>query len=395
MANVLLFPTRRPLTGMSTDRALRLATRGSDLAMRQAALVQDRVGTRRRPVELIEVETEGDRIRDELIADLGRIGAFVHALDQEVVDGDCDAAVHSMKDMPTEFADGIVVAAVPERAAAGDLLVTKNGKRLDDLHEGAVVGTSSLRRTAQLLHARSDLDVRPLRGNVDTRIEKLLAPDLQREHERRTDPDDEHREMREYNVDPKGVLDDENEELDDPDEDGSEFDQTVEEWFDGLSELERGALGREYDHEYDALVLAEAGLERSGLRHKIGTTRLPTDEFVPAPAQGAIAITASDEAVVSRLRQKLDHAPTRVAVTVERTVLAELGGGCVAPLGVHATVQGDTVNVRTQVLSTDGTEVVEATRELPVGSHAEAAREFAAELAGRGADDLIAAAAEE
>ncbi|WP_435117649.1 hydroxymethylbilane synthase [Halolamina sp. C58] len=382
---------------MSTDRTLRLATRGSDLAMRQAAFVQERVGTRRRPVELVEVQTEGDRIQDELIADLGRIGAFVHALDREVVDGDCDAAVHSMKDMPTEFADGMVVAAVPERAAAGDLLVTKDGKELDDLHEGAVVGTSSVRRTAQLLHARPDLDVRPLRGNVDTRIEKLLAPELQREHERRlgTDEQEASKQMREYNIDPEGELDDENEGLNALEEEIDEFDQSVDEWFDSLSELERGALGQEYDHEYDAIVLAEAGLERSGLRHRIGTSRLPTEEFVPAPAQGVIAVTARDEDVISRLRNKLDHAPTRVAVTVERTVLAELGGGCVAPLGVHATVQGNTVSVRAQVLSTDGTEVVEATRDLPVDSHVDAAVEFAADLADRGADDLIAAAAEE
>ena len=382
---------------MSTDRALRLATRGSDLAMRQAAFVQERVGTRRRPVELVEIETEGDRIQDELIADLGRIGAFVHALDQEVVDGDCDAAVHSMKDMPTEFAEGMVVAAVPERAAAGDLLVTRDGRSLEDLHEGAVVGTSSLRRTAQLLHARPDLDVRPLRGNVDTRIEKLLAPELQREHERRMDTEEaaESKEMREYNIDPEGVLDDENEDLDEPDDADDEFNQTVEEWFDSLSELERGALGQEYDHEYDALVLAEAGLERSGLRHKIGTSRLPMDQFVPSPAQGAIAVTARDEDTIGRLRQKLDHAPTRVAVTVERTVLAELGGGCVAPLGVHATVQGDTVTVRAQVLSTDGTEVVEESRDLPIETHVVAAESFAADLAERGAADLIAAAADE
>lgn len=381
---------------MSTDRTLRLATRGSDLAMRQAALVQERVGTRRRPVELVEIETEGDRIQDELIADLGRIGAFVHALDQEVADGDCDAAVHSMKDMPTEFAEGMVVAAVPERAAAGDLLITEDGKSFEDLREGAVVGTSSLRRTAQLLHARPDLNVRPLRGNVDTRIEKLLAPRLQREHERRMDTDETESstEMREYNIDPEGELDDENEGLHALEQENDEFDQTVDEWFESLGELERGALGQEYDHEFDAIVLAEAGLERSGLRHHIGTSRLPKDKFVPAPAQGAIAVTAKDEDVIKRLRQKLDHAPTRVAVTVERTVLSELGGGCVAPLGVHATVQGNSVNVRAQVLSTDGTEVVEGTRDLPIETHADAAVEFAADLAERGADDLIAAAAE-
>ena len=382
---------------MSTDRTLRLATRGSDLAMRQAAFVQERVGTRRRPVELVEVETEGDRIQDELISELGRIGAFVHALDQEVVDGDCDAAVHSMKDMPTEFADGIVVAAVPERAPAGDLLITEDGKDLDDLREGAVVGTSSLRRTAQLLNARPDLDVRPLRGNVDTRIEKLLAPRLQREHEERLgiEEQEESTDMRKYNIDPEGVLDEENEGLNALEEENDEFDLSVEEWFDSLSELERGALGQEFDHEFDAIVLAEAGLQRSGLVHQIGTSRLPQDEFVPAPAQGAIAVTAVDRDVVSRLRSKLDHPPTRVATTVERTVLSELGGGCVAPLGVHASVKGEHVNVRAQVLSTDGTEVVADSRDLPVENHAYAAEQFAADLAERGAADLVAAAKEE
>jgi len=381
---------------MSTDRTLRLATRGSDLAMRQAALVQERVGTRRRPVELVEVQTEGDRIRDERIAELGRIGAFVHALDQEVVDGDCDAAVHSMKDMPTQFADGIVVAAVPERAAAGDVLITEDGKELDDLREGAVVGTSSLRRTAQLLNARPDLDVRPLRGNVDTRIEKLRAPDLQREHERRlgVEEQEESTDMRQYNIDPEGELDEENEGLHALEEENDQFETSVEEWFDSLTELERGALGQEPDHEFDAIVLAEAGLQRSGLDHQIGTSRLPEDQFVPAPAQGALAITAVDRDVVSRLRSKLDHPPTRVAVTVERTILAELGGGCVAPLGVHATVQGEHVNVRAQVLSTDGTEVIADSRDLPIENHATAAEQFAADLADEGAADLVEAAKE-
>jgi hydroxymethylbilane synthase len=345
-------------------------------------------------VELVEVETEGDRIQDELIHRLGRIGAFVHALDQEVVTGTCDAAVHSMKDMPTEFADGLVIAAVPERASAADLLVTEDGKELDELREGAVVGTSSLRRTAQLLNARPDLDVRPLRGNVDTRIEKLIAPGLQREHERRleTAEDEESTEMREYNLDPEGVLDDENADLED---DADEYEMSVEEWFDSLSELQRNAMSQEPEHEYDAIVLADAGLERSGLKRQIGTSQLPQDTFVPAPAQGAIAVTAVDDDVISRLRSKLDHPPARVSTTVERTILSKLGGGCVAPLGIHATVQGEHVNVRAQVLSTDGTEVVEGNRDLPVEHHVTAAETFADDLAERGATDLVDAARDE
>ena len=384
---------------MTESGSLRLATRGSDLALRQAASVQEALASRRDPVDLVEVETEGDRITDELIHRLGKTGAFVRALDDRVVAGDCDAAVHSMKDMPTEFPDGLVVAGVPERAPAGDVLVTPDGGDLDDLPEGATVGTSSLRRTAQLLRVRPDLNVEPLRGNVDTRIEKLLAPVLQREHERRVDASaEEHSEaMKEYDVDPEGTLDapatgDDagDDEAGDAAREG-EFEVSVEAWFDSLSELERGALGREVDEEYEAVVLAEAGLRRSGLLHHVGTSRLPRTEFVPSPGQGAIAVTAVDDAVVSRVN-RLDHAPTRVATTVERTVLAELGAGCIAPIGVHATVRGRYVHVAAQVLSTDGTEVVEETRDLPVTDHADAAVAFAADLADRGAADLIEAA---
>jgi hydroxymethylbilane synthase len=166
-----LFTPDRRGGGMTTrGRTLRLATRGSDLALRQAATVREALSDRRHEVELVEVETTGDQVQDELIHRLGKTGAFVRSLDQRVLDGELDAAVHSMKDMPTEQPDELVVAGVPERAAAGDVLVTPDGSDLADLPEGATVGTSSLRRQAQLLATRPDLDVEPLRGNVDTRV---------------------------------------------------------------------------------------------------------------------------------------------------------------------------------------------------------------------------------
>src|SRR6056297_3567403 len=149
---------------------LRLATRGSDLALRQASTVRDSLASRRLTVELSEVETTGDQLTDELIHRLGKTGAFVRSLDEKVLAGELDAAVHSMKDMPTERPDRLVVAAVPERAAAEDVLVTPDGRSLDELPDGATVGTSSLRRKAQLLAERDDLTVEPLRGNVDTRL---------------------------------------------------------------------------------------------------------------------------------------------------------------------------------------------------------------------------------
>ncbi|NHN46127.1 hydroxymethylbilane synthase [Halostella sp. JP-L12] len=362
---------------MSKNGTIRLATRGSDLAMRQAATVKSALSDRRLDAELVEVETEGDRVSDELIHRLGKTGAFVRALDEQIVEGEVDAAVHSMKDMPTEQPDGLIVAGVPERAAPGDALVTPDGRRLEELPEGATVGTSSLRRGAQIRNARSDLTVEPLRGNVDTRIEKLLAPSLQREHEERTEEEKER----------KGNAG--NDDYQFP------YEQGVEEWFNDLSEIERRALEREVEVEYDAIVLAEAGLERSGLAHHVEYQRLPTDEFVPAPGQGALAVTALDGDVAEDLHTVLDHPRTRVETTVERSVLSELGGGCVAPIGVHAVIQGEYVHTAVQVFDREGEESVTATRDLPVQDHARAAREFARDLADRGAADLIAAARRE
>jgi len=361
-------------------RTLRLATRGSDLALRQAATVREALSDRRHEVELVEVETTGDQVQDELIHRLGKTGAFVRSLDQRVLDGELDAAVHSMKDMPTEQPDELVVAGVPERAAAGDVLVTPDGSDLADLPEGATVGTSSLRRQAQLLATRPDLDVEPLRGNVDTRVEKLLAPHRQHEHERRLDAAEGEGDDGD---DGDGTADD----GDAADE--RTFEQNVEEWFAGLSEIERRSMEREVETEYDAVVLARAGLERSGLLHHVDYQALPTDEFVPAPGQGALAVTALEGEGADAIHDALDHERTRVETTVERTVLAELGGGCVAPIGVHAHLQGRVVHTVVRILSRDGTEEVSAVRDLPVERHPGAARELAAELREQGGADLI------
>ncbi|MFC6837342.1 hydroxymethylbilane synthase [Halomarina ordinaria] len=349
-------------------QTLRLATRGSDLALRQAGEVRAALESSRRDVELVEVETRGDQIRDELIHRLGKTGAFVRSLDEQVLDGSVDAAVHSMKDMPTEFPPDLVVAGVPARASARDVLVTPDGAPLADLPSGATVGTGSLRRKAQLLAERPDLDVRPLRGNVDTRAEKLLAPSLQRRHEARFDAEEE---------------------------DEGTYERSPEEWFDDLSELERRALGREVDVEFDAIVLAEAGLHRSGLTGSLEFAQFSPTSFVPAPGQGALAITALEGEGAATIRSHLDHPPTRVTTTVERTVLKHLGGGCIAPIGVYARLRGEQVDVVARVLSTDGTEEVRESRSLPVEDHHTAARRFAEDLRERGAADLVDAAREE
>ena len=357
---------------MNTRGRLRLATRGSTLARRQAATVTEGLEQRRYEVELVPVETTGDQLRDELIHRLGKTGAFVRELDERVLAGDCDGAIHSMKDMPTDQPDELVTAAVPERGPVSDVLVTPDGSTLDELPRGAVVGTSSLRRRAQLLSKRPDLSVEPLRGNVDTRVEKLLAPALQAEHEARMAAEERH----------ESVED-------------TAYDQPVDDWFDDLSETERLALGREVETEYDAIVLAEAGLERSGLAPDLEYVRLSHHEFVPAPGQGALAVTARDGERAKTLNEALDHPRSRVEVTVERTILAELGGGCIAPIGIYAVVQGEYVHATVQVFDRNGEQSVNATRDLPVESHPEAARQFAADLADRGAAELIEAAKRE
>ncbi|THE66647.1 hydroxymethylbilane synthase [Salinadaptatus halalkaliphilus] len=361
---------------MRTRGTLRLATRGSTLARRQAGLVKSALEDRRYEVELVTVETTGDQITDELIHRLGKTGAFVRELDERVLEGDLDGAIHSMKDMPTEQPDDLVTAAVPERGRPGDVLVTPEGSTLSELPDGATVGTSSLRRGAQLQAERSDLSVEPLRGNVDTRLEKLLAPALQAEHQERSEADKER----------KGNTGNENFE--------PEYDRTVEEWFDQLSELERQALGREVATEYDAIVLAEAGLERSGLTHHVDYEQLPTGTFVPAPGQGALAVTATDGETAREIQSAIDHPRSRVETTVERTILATLGGGCIAPIGVYAVIQGEYVHTAVSVFDRDGEESVTATRDLPVETHADAARAFADDLADRGAATLIERARE-
>jgi hydroxymethylbilane synthase len=390
---------------MSMD--IRLATRGSALALRQAGEVTSDLEDRRHDVDLVEVETKGDQVSDALISDLGKTGAFVRALDREVMDGNVDAAVHSMKDVPTDVPDELVVAAVPHRRNPADVLVTQDGTPLEDLPSGSVVGTASLRRGAQVQAHRPDLEVEPIRGNVDTRVEKLLAPALQREHERRTEAEKEaqsadarDQKRGDYSEDVEaGVanLNSEDEaETEDREPQTAEFDRTVEEWFDSLSPLQQSALERDPDTEYDALVMARVGLERTGLIHHVNVEELPTDTHVPAAGQGALCVTARrDSEVVDALRDALEHVRTRVETTAERVILEELGGGCIAPIGVHTLVQGEIVRADVQVFNRDGSEQVGETRELDAERYAEEARELARDLRDRGAADLVAEARKE
>jgi len=255
---------------------LKIGTRGSRLARRQWAEIGELLAKRGGEAEEVIITTSGDAFLDRAIHEVS-YGAFVQELDVKVLGGEIEAAVHSMKDIPAELPEGIVIAAVPPRASPFDLLITRDGATLDELPPGAVVGTASVRRRAQLLWHRPDLAIKNLRGNVETRLEKL----------------------------------------------------------------ERG--------EYDAIILAEAGVERLGL--PVQGQRL---SFTPSPNQGAIAVTARADSPILPLLRSLDHPPSRVEVEAERRIMERVGGGCAVPLGVLARYNGSEVEVEAEILTTDG-----------------------------------------
>jgi hydroxymethylbilane synthase len=263
--------------------ALRLGTRASALARWQAQWVADELAARGLVVELVQITTRGDASSDHKITDLGGTGLFTKELERALLDGTIDLAVHSLKDLPTETTPGLVVTAVPRRASPFDALISREGKTLYELPEGAVIGTGSARRRSQLLFARRDLTIRDVRGNVDTRLQKLKAGD------------------------------------------------------------------------YDALILAEAGLARLGQRDRISEV-LPAEVMMPAVGQGALAIeTRSEDRETVEAVAGLDDFESHCAVRAERALLAGLGGGCLAPVGAWARLEPDgTLRLDAVVLPLNG-----------------------------------------
>jgi hydroxymethylbilane synthase len=278
---------------------LRIGTRGSALALWQAHHIRDRLlalrgrdgAPRVASVEIVVIRTTGDRIQSVPLSEVGGKGLFTKELEEALLAGAVDLAVHSMKDMPSELPDGLALIGVPERADPRDALVLPAGAApvvfdpsLPFLARGAVVGTSSLRRKAQLLALRPDLMVIPLRGNVDTRLGKLDAR------------------------------------------------------VDGL----------------EAILLACAGLERLGLGGRVSLA-LPPTHMVPAVGQGALALEAAvDREDVRDLVAALAHAATEAATTAERAFLATLEGNCKVPLAAHAIVSGQRLRIEGLVASVTG-----------------------------------------
>lgn len=270
-----------------TPRRITLATRKSPLALAQArAFVQElRARHAGLTVEELLVTTSGDRIQDRPLSEVGGKGLFVKEIEEALLEGRADFAVHSLKDVPPELPDGLVIGCFPLRADPRDVVVTRSGAPLAELPPGSRVGTSSLRRKLQLLDRYPDLEVLPIRGNVDTRLRKA----------------------------------------------------------------ESG--------EFDAVVLARAGLVRLGIADR-ATEVLSVESMIPAVAQGALGIEhRADDAALSELLEPLSHRDTKIAVLAERAVLRVVEGNCQLPVAAHAVASDGALTLLGLLADPDGSRV--------------------------------------
>lgn len=267
---------------------LRVGTRGSDLALWQTRWVCDRLREAHADLEIEEIiiKTHGDLVTDKPFDGDWPVGSFVTAIEQALTDKEVDFAVHSFKDLPSAITEGLVISAIPQRQVVHDVLLTSDPMELANLPSGYKIGTSSPRRSAQLLRDY-DVTIVPIRGNVPTRVAKVNDP------------------------------------------------------------------------EYDAVVLAAAGLTRLGIEHPY-VIDLPTDRFVPAPAQGALAIQTRENEIAGVLVGAIDHKPSRCAVEAERSFLHAVGAGCQTPVGALATIKGQSITLHGQLFSDDGCDLAES-----------------------------------
>jgi len=267
---------------------LRIGTRGSKLALAQTQIVIKSLGQQNEPFEyeITPIKTRGDLDNSKPLFYLDKKGIFEKEINDSVVKGDVDFAIHSVKDVPSTIHKDLVIASIPQRESVIDVLITKSRKRLKELPNGSIIGTSSLRRAIQIISFRNDFKVRPLRGNIDTRIEKAL----------------------------KG--------------------------------------------EYDAIILAEAGLKRLGKEQYI-SERFDPKKFLPAAGQGALALVCkkTDTKLVTFLH-KIEHAPSRISINAERSFISKIEGGCRFPIAAYANLSSKNhkINFYAKIFSSDGLE---------------------------------------
>ena len=307
------------------EKLIRLGTRGSKLAMWQSKWVKQELEKRGVKVELIQIRTQGD-IKTGSLSQIGGQGLFTKQLQVALSANEIDLAVHSLKDLPTEDAGGLKIAAIPERETTDDAICSRQGlgaKSLDRLPAGSVVGTGSVRRAAQILNQRPDLVIQDIRGNVDTRLAKLDSG------------------------------------------------------------------------EYDAIVLAAAGLTRLGLEHRI-SFRFEQKYMLPAVGQGALGLEtrSNDESVLAAVA-KLNHRHSFASALAERSMLRRLYAGCLAPVGARCEVEDDSITLTGVVLSRDGKIRIEAEESAACDDYEQLGISVAEKLIQSGADKLLAEVREE
>jgi hydroxymethylbilane synthase len=306
----------------SPPRTVRIGSRKSQLALVQTHWVRDRLQEQHpdRTFEVKTMSTQGDKILDVALAKIGDKGLFTKELELGMLQGDVDFAVHSLKDLPTNLPDGLMLGCVTERENPADALVVHakhQDKQIDTLPEGAVVGTSSLRRLAQLRHHYPHLTFKDVRGNLNTRLAKLDAG------------------------------------------------------------------------EYDAIILAVAGLERLGMGDRIHQI-IPSDISLHAVGQGALGIECrSNDPEILNLLKTLEHPPTAQRCYAERAFLRILEGGCQVPIGVNTVIEADTLTLTGIVASLDGQTIVKGTVSGNPESAEQLGIQLANELKAKGAQDIL------
>jgi hydroxymethylbilane synthase len=308
---------------MQNNKIIRLGSRGSALARWQTEYISELL-LQKWPefeTEISIFSTRGDRILDTPLPLIGGKGLFTSEIEAALRNRSIDIAVHSLKDLPVDDPEGLVIGAIPQRENPADVLVSRSGYQLDTLPDGATVGSSSRRRAAQLLACRPDLNIIDLRGNVDTRIRKALDP----------------------------------------------------------------------DGPYDAVVLAFAGVARLDQLDKV-TQVIPLDILLPAPAQGALGIQSRDEPEILNLLNPLIHMDSQISAQVERSFLAELGGGCSVPVAAYAHCEKGRLIFIGRVISLDGSQSIQVEGELDFSeqdSPHHFARKMAKEALDRGAKQIL------
>ena len=299
----------------------RIGTRGSPLALAQANLVRSKLalahGVDAAEIEIVAISTGGDRVQDRPLSEFGGKGVFTKEIETALFEGSIDIGVHSSKDVASVLPDGLILPVFLEREDVRDAFVSLTANSLDELPQGARLGSSSLRRSAQMRRYRPDLQIVPFRGNVDTRLQKLA----------------------------QGVA--------------------------------------------DATLLAAAGLNRLGRANRI-TALLDPRQFPPAPAQGAIGLEIRDgDARTLDLINPLDHRPTTIAVSAERSFLKKLDGSCRTPIGAFTELHGQTLTLHGEILSPDGSQCFAAQHSGALDDAVAIGTELGAELLAKAGPEFL------